>query len=123
MVATPTVDEVEAGYKGQPVENGELSNADASALTDEAVSMFDAVFADQILFQSESRDAANAVKLLARHKWALRLGQTVSEAQSGGSASYNIPASTERSLQNTTYGLEFLEYLGDVPNISVFRTR
>lgn len=123
MVATPTRDEVEAGYKGQPVANGEISNDDADALIDEAVSMFDAVFADRVLFQSESRDAANAVKVLARHKWDLRLGVTVSESQSGASVNYNIPNSMERSLRNTPNGLEFLEYLEDVPNIAVFRTK
>lgn len=124
MVTTPTVDEVEAGYQGNPVAVGDLDSSDADQLIQEAVDMYDDVFSDQILFQAEGRDSANAVRYLARHKWAVALGDTVqSEGQAGGNASYNVPTSTERSLGRTEYGQEFLEYFRDVPNVSVKRTR
>lgn len=124
MVTEPTVAEVQAGFNGSPVEDGELGTGDAKQLIDEAVTMFNSVFSDEILFTSEVQgDQDQAVRILARHKWALALGETTSESQSGGSESYNIPQSTERSLRRTTYGLEFLEYLrGGEPNIGIFST-
>lgn len=124
MPTTPTVGEVEAGYDGEPVDNGELSSSDASQLITEAENMFNSIFSDQILFTSEVQgDEDDALRLLARHKWALALGETTSESQTGGSQSKNIPSSTERSLKRTTYGMEFLEYVrGNEPNISLFST-
>ena len=124
MVTTPDVDAVEAGYNGEPVDQGELQTGDAEQLIDEAVRMFQSIFSDEILFTDEVQgDQDDAVVLLARHKWALALGETTSESQTGGSQSFNIPASQERSLKRTTYGLEFLEYArGGEPNISLFST-
>lgn len=124
MVSKPTPAEVTAGYDGDPLEAGDLSDTDADQLIDEAVTMFDARFSDRILFQSETVDEAVAVRHLARHKWAIALGDTVqSESQAGASATYSVPSATARSLSRTTYGAEFLEYLEETPNVGVFRTR
>lgn len=124
MVETPTQAEVLAGYQGDPIATGDLSSDDADTLIDEAQDMFDSLFGDKILYTGEVEDESNAVRLLARHKWAIALGDTVtSESQEGASANYNVPTSTERSLSRTVYGQEFLEYTRDTPNIGVFRTR
>lgn len=124
MVTTPTENDVTLGYQGDPVGDGDLSSSDASDLIDEAVSMFENVFSDRVLFTSESLDENNAVRYLARHKWALALGDTVdSEAQANANVTYSVPSSTARSLSRTEYGQEFLEYLRDEPNIGVVRTR
>lgn len=124
MVATPGVDAVETVYDGNPVDQGDLGNTEASNLIDTAVSMFEGIFSDQILYTSEALDGGEAVKYLAAHKWALALGDEIqSESQAGGSVSYTVPTSTARGLSRTTYGQEFLEYLRSEPNISVMRTR
>jgi hypothetical protein len=124
MATTPTRDIVENGYDGKPVTNGELSDTEADQLITEAEKLFDSVFSDQVLFTAEVQgNQDHALRVLSRHKWALALGETTSESQSGGSQSHNIPQSTERSLRRTTYGLEFLEYVrGGEPNISIFST-
>jgi hypothetical protein len=136
MVTTPTVDEVQRGYNGNPVDEGDLSSdsntsppfsdpsTEAEQQIVEAVDMFEAVFSDQLLFTAETLDEDNAIRLLCRHKWALTLGDTIqSEGQAGTSVTYNVSTRTERSLSRTSYGLEFLEYLRDEPNISVYRGR
>ena len=126
MVTKPSFDEVEAGYQGTPVsaDNPDLDPQDADQLIDEAVSMYNNVFSDQILFTAEGLDEDNAVRYLARHKWAIALGDTVaSESQGGGSVSYVVSSATARSLSKTHYGQELLEYLRSEPNIGVFRTR
>jgi len=124
VVTTPSESEVLVGYEGNPVDTGDITSADLSTLIDEAVSMFDNLFSDNVLFDNEVEDANTAVRYLARHKLAIALGDTVqSEAQSGGNVSYNVPSSAGRSLSRTTYGQEFLEYTRDTPNISVHKTR
>lgn len=124
MVTTPTVDDVETVYDGNPVDQGDLDNTEASELIDSAVSMFNNVFSDRILFTSEALDEDEAVKYLAAHKWAIALGDEIqSESQAGGNVSYNVPTSTARGLSRTKYGQEFLEYTRSEPNIGVFRTR
>lgn len=123
MVTTPSRDDVETRYNGEPVTNSDLTNTEADDLIDDAVDMFDNVFSDQILFTSEALDDTKAVIYLACHKWALALGDTVaSESQGGANVTYVTSSATARSLTRTTYGQEFLEYLRDEPNISVFRT-
>jgi len=124
MVTTPSVGDVQTVYDGDPVDQGDLGNTDASDLIDTAVSMFENVFSDKVLFTSEALDEDEAVKYLAAHKWAIALGDEIqSESQAGGSVSYNVPTSTARGLSRTKYGQEVLEYLRDTPNIGVFRTR
>lgn len=131
MVTRPSIEEVLAGYQGDPIDSGDLDSSgdfdspdDAERLILEAVSMYDSVFSDQILYQSEGQDDDNAVRYLARHKWAIALGDTVeSESQAGANASYSLPTSTARSLGRTEYGQELLEYFAETPNISTFRTR
>lgn len=129
MVTRPSVQEVEAVYNGQPVDNGELDSSsdftnpdDAERLILAAESMHDNLFSDSILFLGEVADEDEAVKYLAAHKWALALGQTQSEGQAGANVTYNVPQQTERSLRRTSYGLEYLEYLRSERNVSVFKT-
>jgi len=124
MVSTPTNDEVQTVYDGTPVDQGDLGTTEASDLIDTAVSMFENVFSDKILFTSEALDEDEAVKYLAAHKWAIALGDEIqSESQAGGNVSYTVPTSTARGLSRTKYGQEVLEYLRDTPNIGVVRTR
>lgn len=136
MVTTPTINEVERGYNGNPVQESSLTSdsntsppfsnpsTEAEQMIVEAVDMFEAVFTDQLLFTAESLNPDTAIRYLARHKWAITLGDTVqSEGQAGTTVNYNVPTSTERSLKRTEYGQEFLEYLRDEPNISVYRGR
>lgn len=124
MVSRPSDTEVLAGYQGDPLNTGDISQDDFDDVVDEAVTMFDTVFSDNILFSGEVKDDSKAVRYLARHKLAIALGDTVqSESQSGGNATYSVPTSTERSLSRTEYGQEFLEYLRDTPNIAAFKTR
>lgn len=122
MVATPTENDVATVYDGDPVANDELSSTEASDLIDSAVSMFENIFTDQILFLGEVADEDEAVKYLAAHKWALALGQTQSESQAGANVTYNVPQPVERSLRRTKYGLEFLEYTYSERNVAVFKT-
>lgn len=138
MVETPTVAAVEAGYHGNPVDTDDLTSTgedppfgqyddaelgEAELGIKEAVSMYDNVWSDQILFTSEVKDGQNAVKLLARHKWAIILGEAQSESQAGSNVTWNVPTELARSLGRTRYGQEFLEYAQTEPNVSVFRTR
>ena len=114
MVATPSVDEVEAVYDGAPVETDDLDLQDAQDLIDIAVSMHDNVFSDRIVFTSEALDGDESVKYLAAHKWAIALGDEIQSESQGG-------ASTARGLSRTKYGQEVLEYLRTEPNVSIFR--
>lgn len=125
MVATPSRSEVAEIYDGDPTSNGsgDLSDTQADALITAAVDMHDNVYSDRILFTSEALNGDQAVKYLAAHKWAIALGDTVtSEGQAGANVTYNVSTATDRALTRTKYGLEYLEYLRDEPNISVFRT-
>lgn len=138
MVDTPSVTAVELGYHGNPVQTGDLSSEgqdppfdqyDETALGEaemaikEAVSQFNSVWSDQILYTSEVEDEYNAVKLLARHRWAIILGEAQSESQAGANVTWNVPSELARSLGRTRYGQEFLELAENEPNVSVFRTR
>ena len=122
MVATPTTDEVEAVYQGDPVMNGELTSTQASDLIDSAVTMLDNLFSKSVMLTTEVKDETEAVKYLAAHKWALALGQAQSESQGGGNITYNVPPGAPRSLKRTTYGQEFLEYCVDERNVGFFST-
>ena len=130
MVTRPTVTEVENGYHGNPVQTGDLGSSgdfdapdEAEQAILEAVSMFDNIFSDNIQFSAEVRDQDNAVRLLARHRWALILGEANSEGQAGANVTWNLPTELSRSLGTTRYGMEFLEYGRDRPAVNVFRTR
>lgn len=123
MVTTPTYQQVEAFYNGQPVTNGDISQNDAEALIDAAVSMLTNLYSDTMLHRLEIADEDEAVKYLACHRWAITLGDTVSsESHAGGSVTYNVPPAVARSLKRTEYGAEFLEYLSSEPNVSFFST-
>lgn len=126
MVTTPTRAEVATVYDGDPTSSGtgDLSNDDADALIDAAVSMHENVYARDVLFTSTALDGAEAVKYLAAHKWSLSLGDGVSaESQAGANVTYHVSTATARSLSRTKYGSEYLEYLSEgEPNISIFST-
>ena len=124
MVTTPTYDEVTAVYEGgDPVATGDLTQDQADQAIDEAVSMFEGLFEDLVLFESQTVDEDVAVRLLARHKLDLALGNTVeSEGQAGNTVTY-VSKQNQRSLERTTPGQEFLEYLTETPNIGVVRSR
>lgn len=125
MVTTPTRAEVAVVYDGDPTTSGtsDLSNDDADALITSAVSMHDNVYSQNINFTATALDEAEAVKYLAAHKWAMALGDEVaSESQAGANASYVVSSATARGLSRTKYGQEYLEYLRNEPNISIFTT-
>lgn len=126
MVETPTVNEVEAQYGPTDIEtdapDGETSKAEQ--LIEAAERMAQDLYGDAILFTSEQQgNAKDFVILLACHKWALREGEPQSESQAGGSVTYNtVTGEVQDSLSQTKWGREALGYLGDQPNISVFKT-
>lgn len=125
MVSTPTRAEVATVYDGDPTDSGtgDLSNNDADALIDAAVSMHDNIYSRNVLFTATALDEDEAVKYLAAHKWAITFGDEVSsESQAGANATYHVSTATARSLSRTKYGSEYLEYLQSEPNIGVFRT-
>lgn len=137
MVDTPSVTAVELGYSGTPVETGDLSSegqsppfdqyddgelGEAELAIKEAVSQFENIWSDQVLYTNEIEDEAGAVKLLARHRWALILGEAQSESQAGSNVTWNMPSELARSLGRTRYGQEFLEHAENEPNVGVFRT-
>jgi len=112
-----------AGYHGDPLDTNDISQDDFDKAVDEAVSMAENVFGDRVLFTSELDDENNAVKLLCRHKLALALGDTIdSEGQAGSNVTY-VGTGNGRSLMRTEYGMEFLEYTRDQPNVAAFKTR
>ena len=130
MVTRPTIDEVQNGYHGNPVETGDLASSgdfdnpdEAEQAILEAESMMNSVFGDKVLFTSEIEDEDNAIRLLSRHKWALILGEANSEGQAGSNVTWNLPSELSRSLGTTRYGMELLEYMADRPNIGVVRGR
>jgi len=130
MVTRPTVDEVERGYHGNPVDTGDLASSgdfnapdEAEQAILEAVSMFDAVLSDRVLLQNETADADMAIRLLCRHKWSLILGGAQSEGQGGANVTWTLPDGSEVQMAPSRYAKELQAYMaGQTPNVGVFRT-
>jgi len=130
MVTRPTVNEVQNGYHGNPVETGDLGSSgdfdnpdEAEQAILEAESRFSAIFTDNVLFTPEIKDEDNALRVLCRHHWAVILGEAESEGQAGSNVTWSLPNGEQLELAPTRYAKEFKSYGIDTPSVNVFRTR